>query len=252
MSGEERDYDVWKVKVPKKDKDGKDISESDPKTGGRRRDDGTLAGVPYDFEPFDEDDKEIVYIHETPPTESSLDTALAAFETFAIVIDRVTLFLENHPGVVVSAIDQAKRAKKKGKELVNRIIEKRHSKVKPISKERTKTDLQVKRASNHYENITEEDAKRLVLETVQAYVLMKQNIEILRRAGVINDNIEELSMNEIVAGLEEITQSFPMLMDAATTNEIFDLLSQNKNNDENERILCALGIEQRTNQEITL
>lgn len=43
------DYDEYIVKVPRRDKDGNDISDLAPESGGRRRDDGTLAALATDF-----------------------------------------------------------------------------------------------------------------------------------------------------------------------------------------------------------
>lgn len=49
-----KDYDYYKVKVPRKDKSGMDITTDKILKGGRRRDNGTFSGLAYDFEKFDD------------------------------------------------------------------------------------------------------------------------------------------------------------------------------------------------------
>lgn len=52
---EERDYDLAIYKVPRKDKDGRDITGDKIGPGGRHRGNGTYSGVAYDPELLDED-----------------------------------------------------------------------------------------------------------------------------------------------------------------------------------------------------
>ncbi|MCD7919340.1 MAG: hypothetical protein LUG45_04575 [Clostridiales bacterium] len=54
MTSEERDYDYAVCKIPRKDKDGNDISSDKIGKGGRHREDGTYSGVAYDIELTDE------------------------------------------------------------------------------------------------------------------------------------------------------------------------------------------------------
>lgn len=49
-----KDYDYYKVKVPRKDKSGMDITTDKILKGGRRRDNGTFSGLAYDFEKIDD------------------------------------------------------------------------------------------------------------------------------------------------------------------------------------------------------
>lgn len=49
-----KDYDYYKVKVPRKDKSGMDITTDKILKGGRRRDNGTFSGLAYDFEKLDD------------------------------------------------------------------------------------------------------------------------------------------------------------------------------------------------------
>lgn len=48
------DFDYYKVKVPRKDKNGNDITSDKVSKGGRRRGDGTFSGLAYDFEKFED------------------------------------------------------------------------------------------------------------------------------------------------------------------------------------------------------
>ena len=53
---DDQDYEEYKVKVPKHDKDGNDITGDKLGKGGRHRDDGTFSGMAYDFQPLEESD----------------------------------------------------------------------------------------------------------------------------------------------------------------------------------------------------
>lgn len=50
---EKRDYDLAIYKVPRKDKNGNDITGDKVGSGGRHRGDGTYSGVAYDPEILD-------------------------------------------------------------------------------------------------------------------------------------------------------------------------------------------------------
>ena len=52
---EKRDYDLAIYKVPRKDKNGNDITGDKVGAGGRHREDGTYSGVAYDAEILDEE-----------------------------------------------------------------------------------------------------------------------------------------------------------------------------------------------------
>ena len=52
---EKRDYDLAIYKVPRKDKNGNDITGDKVGAGGRHREDGTYSGVAYDPEILDEE-----------------------------------------------------------------------------------------------------------------------------------------------------------------------------------------------------
>lgn len=52
---EDRNFDYAVYKIPRKDNNGKDISNDKIGSGGRHRDDGTYSGVAYDPEMLDED-----------------------------------------------------------------------------------------------------------------------------------------------------------------------------------------------------
>lgn len=53
---EERDFDWVRGKVPRYNQDGDDISDEELGAGGRRREDGKLAGLAYDLEYYDPDE----------------------------------------------------------------------------------------------------------------------------------------------------------------------------------------------------
>lgn len=60
---EDRDYDLAIYKVPRKDKDGRDITGDKIGPGGRHRGNGTYSGVAYDPELLDENaDCQALYV----------------------------------------------------------------------------------------------------------------------------------------------------------------------------------------------
>ena len=52
---EDRDFDWGMCKIPRKDKNGNDISNDRIGKGGRHRSDGTYSGPVYDIEKVDDD-----------------------------------------------------------------------------------------------------------------------------------------------------------------------------------------------------
>ena len=53
-SDDNKDYEEYKVKVPKYDKEGNDITGDKLGKGGRHRENGTFSAMAYDFQPLEE------------------------------------------------------------------------------------------------------------------------------------------------------------------------------------------------------
>ena len=57
-SDDNKDYEEYKVKVPKYDKEGNDITGDKLGKGGRHRGNGTFSAMAYDFQPLEEPESE--------------------------------------------------------------------------------------------------------------------------------------------------------------------------------------------------
>ena len=68
---DEKDFDYGICKIPRKDKDGNDISGDRIGKGGRHRNDGTFSGMVYDVQEVEHDpslvETKTVYIEQEVP-----------------------------------------------------------------------------------------------------------------------------------------------------------------------------------------
>lgn len=250
-AGDERDYDVVKAKVPKRDKDGHDITADKLGTGGRRREDGTLSALAYDFELIeDSDDSELDNFED-----KFLEYALAeqrmriaqeedfyrALEFVSAIADATVTFLENHPEVAVKIVDgvmtfghyvtgQFKAIRTKLKSRPKQ--EKKSAKLKrgvftikatallnsQVEKPPVKS---VKEEQERQPTMTVEQAKNEVLNILGHYIEMKKGFQRLSKANVIDP--QKIGFDAVIAQLEGIVQSYPALMDVTIESSILSI-----------------------------
>lgn len=140
---DDQDYEEYKVKVPKHDKDGNDITGDKLGKGGRHRSDGTFSGMAYDFQPLEESNDEktredlesklkmLAYEEKTSEIregQSAFDTINDIFNT----INNIMELLEEHPEIIEGAIKVGKKVKYgviKGRDKVIALVHKRNEKV---------------------------------------------------------------------------------------------------------------------------
>lgn len=269
----ELDYDEYRVKVPKQDKEGKDITGDKLGKGGRHRDDGTFSGMAYDFQPLEDDGssrEELKYqfellaheerLPEIQSKQSTTDTITATLES----INNILEFVSEHPEILEAAYKLGVKAKNGVIGAKNKIIAAvRGEKGKQKSKSTVlKSDSKQKSASTTLsvaisneviaentdtskiegEILSIEEARELVLSILLDYVSMKKKLNRLSNANIKNGKRMELNVEEVVAQLDTLVNRYPALMDDNTTESISALLKMNINSQENKRIKETLRI----------
>lgn len=232
---DDRDYEEYKVKVPKHDKEGNDITGNKLGKGGRHRDDGTFSGMAYDFQPLegsnDEKTREdleneiemLAYEERMPETQEER----SAFDTINDVFNTINNFLEllvEHPEIIEGAINVGKKVKHgviKGKEKVESFIYKEKGKlhsveiptntdnhkikpsktVKPMDNNIIECFDDVSIASNGQKkvsmNITE--ARELIIGILSDYISVKKSYISMREKmdSLSNANIDNTVISKL-------------------------------------------------------
>lgn len=260
-----RDYDVFKVKVKKRDKDGNDITSNRAGPGGRRREDGTLSSMYYDPELFDESedtqDRDTV---EAQLLECALEDQRIKQERTQEVIDlvfygldRLSEFLADHPEVVLKIKDgvcsighsmaggfQSVKAKLTlKKSAVQKKLEPVTKAERLLAKEKfTQVEGELLLTSSedprHSKTVimTIEEARLEVLNVLSHYIEMKKGFQRLSDANVIE--MQKLGFEGAIVQLENIVKQYPGLMDGRTEVSILDLALDAK---ERERVKLTLS-----------
>lgn len=244
---DDRDYDVVKVKVKKRDKDGNDITGDKAGPGGRRREDGTLSAMYYDPEPLDETqgtaDREALEAQ-------LLDYALAeqrtkqerTQETIDLVfygLERLMEFLADNPEVALKIMDGAcafgRNIVGGVKSITAKLTLKKSAAPKkhgPLTKaERILAKEQAvevegellltaaeKSEQGKAVTMSIEEARLEVLNVLTHYVEMKKGLQRLSNANVVE--MQKLGFEGAIAQLENIVKQYPALMDERTEASI--------------------------------
>lgn len=277
----ELDYDEYRVKVPKQDKEGKDITGDKLGKGGRHRDDGTFSGMAYDFQPLEDDGpsrEELEYqlellaheerLAEIQSKQSTADTITAIFES----INNFLEFVNEHPEILEAAYKLGVKAKngvigtknkiaaavrgEKGKQKRKSIVSEANLKQKSVSATLSVATSNEVIAENddtskiERENLSIEEARELVLSILLDYVSMKKKLNRLSNANIENGKRMELNVEDVVAQLDTLVNRYPTLMDDKTTESISALLKMNINSQENKRIKETLRIDELLQKEV--
>lgn len=241
---DDRDYDVVKAKVPKRDKAGNDISSDKMGAGGRRREDGTLSALAYDFELIEDsvdsctDDMEErlrqYAWEEQQRRDAKADDFLIMLDNISAVVDAVATFLEAHPDVAVKIVDgvvtfgrnvagqfqsiKTKLMPKKGTEPKKRSQKKA---VTPMTTKAKRLPAEVKESQQRQQvTMTIEEARREVIAMLGHYIELKKGFQRLSNANVIDPG--KLGFDGVIDYLEGIVQQYPTLLDKATETSILN------------------------------
>lgn len=117
-----QEYDEYRVKVPRKDKNGNDITGDKIGKGGRHRADGTYSGVAYDFVPIEscgeccKTREELMSDIETLSKEmdereypSFTDTV----DNVLYLVNQLCSFAEEHPEIIIAISSATQKVIKK-------------------------------------------------------------------------------------------------------------------------------------------
>lgn len=278
---DDRDYEEYKVKVPKRDKEGNDITSDKLGKGGRHRDDGTFSGMAYDFQPLegfnDEKTREdleneiemLAYEERMPETQeerSALDTINDVFNTINSILE----LLAEHPEIIERAINVGKKVKHgviKGKDKVASFIFKEKGRLQGVDTDnhRVKTTKAVKSMDNNIKecfddvsiasnsqkkvNMSIAEARELIIGILsdyismkKSYISMREKMDRLSNANVDNTAISKLDVNQVIAKMELLIKNYPALMDDSTSKSVLTLLKLNTDEIENRKIKEVLQI----------
>ena len=232
---DDQDYEEYKVKVPKHDKDGNDITGDKLGKGGRHRDDGTFSGMAYDFQPLEESDngktredveselEMLAYeekISEIQEEWSAFDTINDIFNT----INNIMELLEEHPEIIEGAIKVGKKVKNgviKGKDKVTAFVHKRNGKLQSaeipnnIDNQMSRSVKSVKALddnimkcldnadtasnSSQKENMNIAEARELVIGILSDYISMKKSYISMREKmdRLSNANVDNMFISKL-------------------------------------------------------
>ena len=265
---DERDYDEVKAKVPRRDKAGNDITADKLDAGGRRREDGTLSALAYDFELIEDSDDSDLGDSEDRLLEHALEEQcmkVAQEEDFyrtlefvSAIVDATATFLEDHPEVAVKIVDgvvtfghyiagqfKAIRTKLKSKPKQSKKSAKPKREfftIKATALLNTQAEKipgkSAKAEQGQQSTMTVEQARNEVLNILGHYIEMKKGFQRLSNANVIDPR--KIGFDEVIAQLEGIVQNYPALMDATTEASI---LSINLDEMESRKVKEALLIQ---------
>lgn len=194
----DKDYDEYKVKVPKKDKNGKDITKDKLGGGGRHREDGTISGMAYDFEPLDSNKEEKLQ-RENEELQQEVDRLkykeyerefednnTNTLDTVVETINNVSEFIIENPEVLKFIIDKGKKIKNFAAPRISSFISKVTGKkenaieVKEATEILSKIDEEydvdsvIDNTSDDAEELSLEEARSLVIEILVNYISMKK------------------------------------------------------------------------------
>lgn len=103
------------------------------------------------------------------------------------------------------------------------------------------------------EDMSIEDARALVIDTLGHYINMRKNIDRLSKAKINDSRVTVLDMNQVISLMDAILIRYPALMDEETSDSILNILSSNGNLEENRKFKEALRINDNysTNERVT-
>lgn len=245
------DYVVVKGKLPKRDKDGNDISVDKLGTGGYRMEDGSLLALVRDLELAEDSDDEPddsaeqlrqYALEEHQRKADQFDNYLAVMKLVAEGLGLVADFLEKHPDVVFKVKDGAatlgRNVAGRFQAIKTKFVPKKGKKIdKPQAKPTLHTPVvrPVKFSQEQRATMSVEEVQNSVLSMLGHYIEMKKIYQQLTNANVIDP--QNLGFDTVIAQLEGIAQQYPALMDKTIEAS---LLSLNLDDLERTRVREAL------------
>ena len=252
---DEKDFDYGICKIPRKDKDGNDISGDRIGKGGRHRNDGTFSGMVYDVQEVEHDpslvETKTVYIEQEVPFWKVLISDLVR-DCAPILLDKGEIAIRNWwigrkekkdaERTVKSKVER--RAYRKGKSSsrlkIDQIMQEAQEKEATTVLEKKSTMIvmpdEFDLAYEQYmANMTSEEAQKELLEAFVLYVLALRkfnkisNAHIVDSAGNITDGrtvIIKLSAPDVVANINAILENNLSLLESWQSVALADILGR--------------------------
>ena len=263
-SDDNKDYEEYKVKVPKYDKEGNDITGDKLGKGGRHRGNGTFSAMAYDFQPLEESESKEsreylerkLMILAQEEKQAEIEERQSTFDTINNVMDtinNVLKFIEEHPEIIEGVIRASKKAKviaTKGRDKFIALVHREKQELPNLEvsniSEKNIVDTSEKCISeNNYqkkEYISLEEARELAIGILLDYINMKKKIDRLSNADFDRSEIPKLDVNQVTLDLNLLIEKYPALMDDKTSSSVLSLLRLNTDKVENDKIKEILKI----------
>ena len=263
-SDDNKDYEEYKVKVPKYDKEGNDITGDKLGKGGRHRGNGTFSAMAYDFQPLEESESKEsreylerkLMILAQEEKQAEIEERQSTFDTINNVMDtinNVLKFIEEHPEIIEGVIRASKKAKviaTKGRDKFIALVHREKQELPNLEvsniSEKNIVDTSGKCISeNNYqkkEYISLEEARELAIGILLDYINMKKKIDRLSNADFDRAEMPKLDVNQVTLDLNLLIEKYPALMDDKTSSSVLSLLRLNTDKVENDKIKEILKI----------
>ena len=249
---EKRDYDLAIYKVPRKDKNGNDITGDKVGAGGRHREDGTYSGVAYDPEILDEEAERrlsgpVRYEDLSPVGQIFVDGFEIAFtKLMDYASDRLLEGVDNWLYNRRQKKEAKRRAEmKKETEKIRKpmtkaesiLQEERVKKSTSVAASRINTIIMPDEFDIAYEqysaNMTSEEAQKELLDAFILYVLAVKKLNKVAHAKVIDSDenitdgrsmIDKISAPVVIEKINNILEHNPGLLEEWQTIALSDIL----------------------------
>lgn len=249
---EKRDYDLAIYKVPRKDKNGNDITGDKVGAGGRHREDGTYSGVAYDPEILDKEAERrlsgsVRYEDLSPVEQIFVDGFEIAFtKLMDYASDRLLEGFDNWLYNRRQKKEAKRRAEmKKETEKIRKPMTKAES---ILQEERVKKSVAASRINTiimpdefdiAYEqysaNMTSEEAQKELLDAFILYVLAVKKLNKVAHAKVTDSDenitdgrsmIDKISAPVVIEKINNILEHNPGLLEEWQTIALSDILGR--------------------------
>ena len=249
---EKRDYDLAIYKVPRKDKNGNDITGDKVGAGGRHREDGTYSGVAYDPEILDEEAERrlsgpVRYEDLSPVGQIFVDGFEIAFtKLMDYASDRLLEGVDNWLYNRRQKKEAKRRAEmKKETEKIRKpmtkaesiLQEERVKKSNSVAASRINTIIMPDEFDIAYEqysaNMTSEEAQKELLDAFILYVLAVKKLNKVAHAKVTDSDenitdgrsmIDKISAPVVIEKINNILEHNPGLLEEWQTIALSDIL----------------------------
>lgn len=277
---EGRDYDRVIAKMPRFDKEGRDVTGDKMGPGGRRKDDGRQSVQAYDFEEYNEEESREELVErlrlyaEAEERERVLrkERMQDGIETFFVLLEMTGKFLENHPELVVKMVDgvrtlrgkvadgfhlfpqnvsdfKVKLIPKKGekskqtKNVICEVIKEGETAEQLLVVEGSEIVAIPEKNCDQSKRIilSREEAVREVFNALNHYIGLTRSLNKLSNSNVID--MRALGFEGVIVKLGDCMQQYPALMDKDNQRKILEILGSDFDEIEKKRVKEVLGID---------